>query len=82
MNLIKYIASLACTFAIPAVAQSAATSGETAQLFETIAQQDEKMLAAFNAHDVNGLMSMFSDDVEFYHDKGGSRIISRRDKDL
>jgi ketosteroid isomerase-like protein len=71
VNLTKYIASLACTFAIPAVAQSAAISGETAQLFETIAQLDAKMFAAFNAHDVDGVMSMFSDDVEFYHDKGG-----------
>jgi ketosteroid isomerase-like protein len=29
------------------------------------------MFAAFNAHDVNRLMSYFADNLEFYHDKGG-----------
>ena len=29
------------------------------------------MFDAYNAHDVDGLMVMFSDDLEFYHDTGG-----------
>lgn len=46
----------------------AATSGE---LFETISRLDSAVFAAFNAHDVDLLMSMFTDDLEFYHDVGG-----------
>lgn len=29
------------------------------------------MFKAFNAHNLDALMSMFTDDLEFYHDKGG-----------
>jgi ketosteroid isomerase-like protein len=47
---------------------TAATSGE---LFETIARMDKAIFDAFNAHDVDRLMSMFTDDLEFYHDTGG-----------
>ena len=36
-----------------------------------VAGLDRKMFDACNAHDVDGLMAMFSDDLEFYHDKGG-----------
>ena len=42
-----------------------------AQLSDAIAQMDARTFAAFNAHDVDLLMSMFTSDVEFYHDKGG-----------
>ena len=38
---------------------------------EAIAEMDAKTFAAFNAHDVDLLMSMFTPDVEFYHDEGG-----------
>jgi ketosteroid isomerase-like protein len=45
-----------------------ATSGE---LFDTIARMDSAIFDAFNKHDVDRLMSMFTDDLEFYHDTGG-----------
>jgi ketosteroid isomerase-like protein len=45
-----------------------ATSGE---LFERIARMDTAIFDAFNAHDVERLMTMFTDDLEFYHDTGG-----------
>lgn len=45
-----------------------ATSGE---LFETVARLDKTVFEAFNAHDVDRLMSMFADDLEFYDDGGG-----------
>ena len=32
---------------------------------------DAKTFAAFNKHDLDGLMAIFTRDVEFYHDKGG-----------
>lgn len=45
--------------------RAAAKSGE---LFEAIQRADTAIFAAFNAHDVARLMSMFTDDVEFYDD--------------
>jgi ketosteroid isomerase-like protein len=45
-----------------------ATSGE---LFETVARMDSAIFDAFNAHDVERLMTMFTNDLEFYHDTGG-----------
>ena len=45
-----------------------ATSGE---LFENIARLDGALYDAFNAHNTDLLMSMFSDDLEFYHDTVG-----------
>jgi ketosteroid isomerase-like protein len=51
-----------------AAGKKAATSGE---LFETIARMDSAIFDAFNAHDVDRLMSRFTDDLEFYHDTGG-----------
>jgi ketosteroid isomerase-like protein len=51
-----------------AAKKKAATSGE---LFDSIARMDSAMFDAFNGHDVDRLMSLFSDDLEFYHDTGG-----------
>jgi ketosteroid isomerase-like protein len=42
-----------------------------AELFDTIARMDAAIFDAFNAHDVDHLMSLFTDDLEFYHDTGG-----------
>lgn len=41
------------------------------ECFDAITRADKTMFNAFNAHDVDLLMSMFTDDLEFYHDKGG-----------
>jgi ketosteroid isomerase-like protein len=58
--------------AIPAAAQSAAAAKvPESPLYIEIAAQDAAMFAAFNAHDLPGLMSFFSEDLEFYHDKDG-----------
>ena len=52
-------------------AQSPTPSHESDQLIETIAQMDTAVFDAFNAHNVDRLMSFFTDDLEFYHDTGG-----------
>ncbi|MBH8558003.1 nuclear transport factor 2 family protein [Hymenobacter negativus] len=52
----------------PAAASKPLTKEE---LYQTVARLDTEMFAAFNAHDVNKLMSYFADNLEFYHDKGG-----------
>src|SRR5438445_5705594 len=81
MRSIKYFTVLAFAVAVTAIAQSPLAFPESPQLFETVAQLDARMFGAFNAHDVDLLMSMFTDDMEFYHDKGRtdqSRADARR----
>ena len=41
------------------------------ELYDTIAHMDSIMFDAFNAHDLGKLKVTFSEDLEFYHDKGG-----------
>jgi ketosteroid isomerase-like protein len=41
------------------------------ELIGTISRMDQAIFDAFNAHDVDKLMSYFTDDLEFYHDTGG-----------
>lgn len=72
---IRFLFLIVAAFSISARAEDqgvatkkAASSGE---LFETIAGMDTKIFDAFNAHDVDRLMSLFTDDLEFYHDTGG-----------
>lgn len=48
--------------------ESAPDSGE---LSNTIARMDAKIFDAFNAHKVDALMAMFTDDLEFYQDNDG-----------
>src|SRR5256714_14012757 len=72
----KYLAGIlfvcALTFfgpvARPAADQPAQSQDE---LFQTILRLDKAIFDAFNAHDVDKLMSYFTEDLEFYHDTGG-----------
>jgi ketosteroid isomerase-like protein len=51
-----------------------ATAGiptEAAQLRDLVARLDQSMFDAYNAHDADGLMAWFTEDLEFYHDTGG-----------
>jgi hypothetical protein len=41
------------------------------KLLEAIERADKAMFDAFKAHELDLLMSMFTSDVEFYHDKVG-----------
>lgn len=41
------------------------------ELHDTIARMDSLMFAAFNEHNLEKLKTFFSEDLEFYHDKGG-----------
>lgn len=51
----------------------AATNGTPAArtLVDTIRDLDSRLFEAFNAHDADAIDRFFTDDVEFYHDKGG-----------
>lgn len=71
----RFLFPIVAAFSISAEAgdQSPArdTAGKSGELFETIARMDSAIFDAFNAHDVDRLMSLFTDDLEFYHDTGG-----------
>ena len=56
-----------------------ATSGE---LFETIARADAAIFDAFNAHDIDRLMAMFTDDLEFYDDGDGLNNFAKTKADF
>ena len=63
--------------ALPAFGQATAEPGpkkksaSSGELFETIARMDQQIFTAFNAHDLDRLMSMFTEDVEFFQDNDG-----------
>jgi ketosteroid isomerase-like protein len=63
--------SLLIAVIVPVIGQSPTPTKEARELFETIVRMDAKTFDAFNTHDVSTLMSMFAEDVEFYHDSGG-----------
>jgi ketosteroid isomerase-like protein len=74
-SFIVLIAALttACAASPHVVAAPAKAAGEppSSELYQAIARQDSALSLAFNAHDLRALMSFFTADVEFYHDKGG-----------
>jgi ketosteroid isomerase-like protein len=41
------------------------------ELHGLVAELDRRMFAAYNAHDLDGLLAYFAPDIEFYHDVGG-----------
>jgi ketosteroid isomerase-like protein len=69
----------ACATAPRATASRATTgpkpaaklSPEAQQLHDEIVRLDTAMFDAFNDHDLERLMALFADDLEFFHDKGG-----------
>jgi ketosteroid isomerase-like protein len=67
------VVTCAARAASPPQSDVAPRSGEagTSPLFQAIASADAALSAAFNAHDVDGLMASFTDDLEFFHDTDG-----------
>src|SRR6267143_3614138 len=72
---IRFLFLIVAAFSIPARAEDQAAARKNAaisgELFETIARLDAKIFDAFNARGGELLMSLFADDLEFYHDSGG-----------
>src|SRR5262249_29066966 len=56
-----------------------ATTGE---LFDTIVSMDRQVFDAFNAHDLDRLMALFTDDLEFYDDGSGFKDHSGTKQDF
>lgn len=63
----------ACTTAQapPPAAAPAARPPVSPELYATIARLDSAMFDAFNRRDLGKLQTYFSEDLEFFHDKGG-----------
>lgn len=51
--------------------QGSVPKPQSQELYDEIARMDAAMFDAFNAHDLEALMSLFSEKLEFYHDTGG-----------
>ena len=73
-------AALACAFSLAFAApaglraQSAAAGPETRALYDELARMDSILFdAAFVSCDLARITSMFTDDVEFYHDVTGAK---------
>lgn len=71
MKLIFLVFAAHLSAATFALAQSPGPSPESHELFETISRVDAQLFDAFNAHNLDAVMAMFSDDVEFYQDNDG-----------
>lgn len=73
MKCIRRSISLLIAATVSAIGQSPAPSQlpDSRELFETIARMDAKLFDAFNAHNLEAMMTMFADDIEFYQDNDG-----------
>jgi hypothetical protein len=61
---------LACSSPKPAFVPSAYPQG-SASLYDTIVRLDSILFHAYNTCDLKTYNDLFSEDLEFYHDKGG-----------
>lgn len=62
----------ACSESKKAMAvESKKHSPASAELYNTIAHMDSVLFNAFNSHDLEKLKTLFTEDLEFYHDIGG-----------
>lgn len=52
-------------------AQSGQHTTGNQELYEEISEQDSLLFNAFNKRDIDLFKTMFTEDLEFYHDKGG-----------
>lgn len=57
--------------ALPASSRGSQTPSASPELFKEISALDGVLFAAFNRRDLATLKSMFTEDLEFYHDRGG-----------
>lgn len=69
--LLAALAASACASVPASAPQARAKAPGDPGLHAEIARMDKAMFDAFNAHDIDGVMALFSEDLEFYHDKGG-----------
>ena len=71
LGLLLLVATIFAFSWTPVFAQTSTPADSTSSLTGMITKMDTKTFDAFNTHNVDLLMSMFTRDVEFYHDEGG-----------
>jgi ketosteroid isomerase-like protein len=68
-----FLASLLVVFA-PLAVQTQKPPANSGELFATINALDKDFFEAYNKCDVNKIDSLFTDDIEFYHEKRGQLV--------
>ncbi|MHC2993125.1 hypothetical protein OB13_16640 [Pontibacter sp. HJ8] len=71
LALLLYLAAACSTPKQRVPEQTASYTPASQELYDTIARMDSVMFDAFNKQDPDKLKEVFSEDLEFYHDKGG-----------
>lgn len=69
--MLKYWLIYCCLFLVSFIPTDSAVGFEDKALTKEIHQLDSLMFDAMNRQDLEGMMSYFDKDLEFYHDKGG-----------
>ena len=70
LGLIEKFFSLIILFALTG-SLKAQNSKSSDSLYKEIAHMDSVLFSAFNNRDLNKFKTLFTEDLEFYHDKGG-----------
>jgi hypothetical protein len=63
--------ALVLIFCLGLFSQTAIGQGADPVLYKTIVHMDSVLFDAFNTHDLAVLQSVFAENLEFFHDKGG-----------
>lgn len=63
-------------------AQSKTPSETTRELYDEIAALDSAFFEAYNACNLSRMESLFTDDLEFYHDKSGPTITRKSSMEI
>ena len=69
--MLKYWLIYCCLFLVSFIPTDSVDRSEDKLLYKEIYQLDSLMFDAMNRQDLEGMMSYFDKDLEFYHDKGG-----------
>lgn len=72
------------SFLSPSLAQQATpvTAADAGPLRDTIARMDRKLFDVFNAHNADTLMTLFTEDLEFFQDNDGFKDYQRCARDF
>lgn len=69
--MLKYWLIYCCLFLVSFIPTDSVDRSEDRLLYKEIYQLDSLMFDAMNRQDLEGMMSYFDKNLEFYHDKGG-----------
>lgn len=70
----KFLAPLFTLFSVLVCASASNAQNADQKVIETIIELDAKFWTAYNKCQISSFPELFTDNVEFYHDKGGATI--------